>query len=108
MTGPMNRSDDNWDGDDLVRALRAPGRPSELAGEERYVAAFRAARTSRGNVSPLRRGVRRLGTGGTAIVVAVGLSSGVAAAAYTNHLPDPVQRAVHEVLGAPAPETDRS
>ncbi len=102
---------DQWDGDELVRALRAPGTPRELAGEERYVAAFRdtrTARTSRSNVSPLRRGVRRLGTGGTAIVIAVGLSGGVAAAAYTNHLPDPVQRVVHEALGAPAPEVDRT
>ena len=60
-------------------------------------------RTSRGNVSPLRRGVRRLGAGGTTVVAVVALSSGVAAAAYTRHLPDPVQRVVHDVLGAPAP-----
>ena len=96
---------DPWHDDALVRALRAPGTANELADQERYVAAFRATRTSRGNVSPLRRGVRRLGAGGTTVVAVVALSSGVAAAAYTRHLPDPVQRVAHAVLGAPAPRT---
>ncbi len=96
---------DPWHDDALVRALRAPGTASELADQERYVAAFRSTRASRGNVSPLRRGVRRLGAGGTTVVAVVALSSGVAAAAYTRHLPDPVQRVAHAVLGAPAPRT---
>ena len=96
---------DRWGDDAIVRALRAPGTAHELADRERYVAAFRASRTSRSNVSPLRRGVRRLGAGGTTVIAVVALSSGVAAAAYTRHLPGPVQRVVHDVLGAPAPRT---
>src|ERR1044072_5097449 len=104
----MSPHDDlgRWEDHELVRALRAPGRPTELAGEEQYVAAFRAAHGRTGTVVALRRGIRRLGAGGTAVVVVVGLSSGVAAAAYTRNLPDPVQRVVHDVLGAPAPESD--
>ena len=106
MSGPTTCT--RWDDDELVRALRAPGTASELAGEERYVAAYRSTRTSRGpNVSPLRRGVRRLGAGGTTVVAVVALSSGVAAAAYTRHLPEPVQRVAHQVLGAPAPVGSR-
>jgi hypothetical protein len=96
---------DGWGDDAIVRALRAPGTAHELADRERYVAAFRASRTSRSNVSPLRRGVRRLGAGGTTVIAVVALSSGVAAAAYTRHLPEPVQRVAHDVLGAPAPRT---
>ena len=95
----MTARDDQHD--DLVRALRAPGTATELADQERYVAAFRAASTSRVRSLP-RRAVGRLGAGGTAVVVTVALSSGVAAA-YTGHLPDPVQRLAHTVIGAPAP-----
>jgi hypothetical protein len=90
-----------WADDDLVRALRAPGTATELADEERYVAAFREA--SRSNVRSLpRRAVGRLGAGGTAVVVTVALTSGVAAA-YTGHLPDPVQTLAHHIINAPAP-----
>ena len=98
----MTARDDQHD--DLVRALRAPGTATELGDQERYVAAFRAASTSRVRSLP-RRAVGRLGAGGTAVVVTVALSSGVAAA-YTGHLPDPVQRLAHTVIGAPAPEAD--
>lgn len=92
-----------WADDDLVRALRAPGSATELADQQQYVAAFRGAHRS--NVRSLpRRAVGRLGAGGTAVVVTVALTSGVAAA-YTGHLPDPVQRIAHTVLGAPAPDT---
>ncbi len=48
---------------------------------------------------------RRLGAGGTAIIVVVALSSGGVAAALTGNLPDPVQEFAHTVIGAPAPET---
>ena len=93
----MNEHDDleAWRDDPLVRALRAPGTEAELAGEKEMVAAFRAA-APRGT---LRRVIGRLGVGGTAIVTTVALSSGVAAAAYTRVLPDPVQEIAHEVLG---------
>src|SRR5690349_886758 len=91
-----------WADDDLVRALRAPGTAAELADQEQYVAAFRGAHRS--NVRSLpRRAAGRLGAGGTAVVITVALSSGVAAA-YTGHLPDPVQQIAHSVIGAPAPE----
>jgi hypothetical protein len=89
------------DPDDLLRALRAPGTATELADEEQYVAAFREAHRS--NVRSLpRRAVGRLGAGGTAVVATVALTSGVAAA-YTGHLPDPVQTIAHNVFGAPSP-----
>ncbi len=93
---------DGWADDELVRALRAPGTATELADQQQYVAAFRGAHRS--NVRSLpRRAAGRLGAGGTAVVVTVALSSGVAAA-YTGHLPDPVQRIAHSVMGAPAPD----
>ncbi len=101
----MNEQDDlaRWADDDLVRALRAPGTAAELADEQQYVAAFRAARGSTSKVRSLpRRTIGRLGAGGTAVVVTVALSSGMAAA-YTGHLPDPVQQIAHTVIGAPAP-----
>ncbi|WP_374455105.1 hypothetical protein [Nocardioides sp.] len=114
----MSGHDDDlspWNDDPLVQALRAPGTADELAGESEFVAAFRAAQpgaqtahgTARGR---LRLVGRRLGGGGTAVVVAVALGAG-AAAAYTQNLPDPVQRAVHDVLGpvgVPAPEKPRT
>ncbi|MFT4288625.1 hypothetical protein [Nocardioides sp.] len=97
----MTSEQDDWKDSALVRALRAPGTDAELAGEERAVAAFRAA-------SLRHRGVvRRLGTSGTAAVAILALSGGVAAAAYTNRLPDPVQRIAHTTLakvGVPAPQ----
>jgi hypothetical protein len=94
---------DTWTDDDLVRALRAPGTATELADEEQYVAAFRDASGS--NVVSLpRRVVGRLGAGGTAVVVTVTLTTGVAAA-YTGHLPNPVQTFAHHVIGAPAPHS---
>jgi hypothetical protein len=106
----MSEHDDRagWAEDDLIRALRAPGTTTELADEERYVAAFRESRPRTGIRSLPRRAAGRLGAGGTAVVVTVALTSGVAAA-YTGNLPDPVQRVVHSVLGpigAPAPRAD--
>ena len=93
-----------WADDDLVRALRAPGTTTELASEEQYVAAFREARGPAPKVRSLpRRTVGRLGAGGTAVVVTVALTSGMAAA-YTGHLPDPVQQIAHRVIGAPPPD----
>jgi len=103
----MSEQDDlaPWADDDLVRALRAPGTDVELADEQQYVSAFREARGSTSSVRPLaRRTVGRLGAGGTAVVLTVALTSGMAAA-YTGHLPDPVQQIAHSVIGAPAPRT---
>src|SRR5262249_20210306 len=69
--------------------------------EERFVTAYRAA--GRSNVRSLpRRAVGRLGAGGTAVVVTVALTSGVAAA-YTRHLPDPVQRFAHTLIAVIPP-----
>jgi hypothetical protein len=107
----MSEHDDDlarWADDDLVRALRAPGTMQELGDQEQYVAAYRAAVPTRPRLRSLpRRAAGRLGAGGTAVVVTVALSSGVAAA-YTGSFPDPVQRVVHSVLGpigAPPPDS---
>jgi hypothetical protein len=111
-----NENDDDlaqWRDDPLVRALRSPGAADELAGEEQFLAAFRAAQPAAATSlrsGRLRRAGRRLGGGGTAVVVAIALGAGAAAAAYTQNLPEPVQRAVHGVLGpigVPAPEKPR-
>ena len=93
-----------WADDDLVRALRAPGTATELAEQEQYVGAFREAGRSTVRSLP-RRAAGRFGAGGTAVVVTVALTSGVAAA-FTGNLPDPVQQVAHSVIGAPAPDTD--
>jgi len=106
----MSEQDDlaRWADDDLVRALRAPGTAAELAEEDKYVDSFRAARGSTSTVRPLpRRTIGRLGAGGTAVVITVALTSGMAAA-YTGRLPDPVQQIAHSVIGAPAPAAGSS
>lgn len=93
----MTRADDeDWSDDPLVRALRAPGTPAELSGEAQFVAAYRAQR-SRGSVGRGRL-AGRFGLGATTVVTTIALTGGMAAA-YTNTLPDPVQRFAHEVLG---------
>jgi len=116
----MGADDDlhGFDEESLLAALRAPGSSDELAHEERYVAAFREAgaprhsrgRTGVGGRVPSRRGgaVRRLGAG-TALAVAVGVSFGGVAAAYTGDLPDPLQEFAHRVLGpVGAPPVDKA
>jgi hypothetical protein len=95
---------DEWADEQWVRALRAPGDASELADEQRFVAAFAQTQGPPASVASIpRRVVRRLGAGGSAVIVVAALSGGVAAA-FTGNLPDPVQQFAHEVLGAPAPE----
>ncbi len=72
----------------------------ELTEEQRFLAAYReTAGAAAGPSGPSTTGrkptsisARRLGAGGTAVVVAVALSGGVAAA-YTGNLPDPVPAA---------------
>lgn len=101
----MRRYDDDLAGfaeDPVVRALTAPGTAAELANEPAALAAYRST-------GPRRlRLLRRVGTGGTALAVTLLASGGVAAAAYREALPSPLQSAVHAVLGpigvpAPAP-----
>jgi hypothetical protein len=77
----------------LVRALRAPALPGELAGEDTALAAFRRAIPSR-----RRRRSVRLATGASVLAVAMAATGGVAAA-YPRTLPEPVQNAIHSVLG---------
>ena len=113
----MSGHDDDlspWNDDPLVRALRGPGTADELGGPGRVHGRL-PGRPAHGTDadqrrSPARAG-RRLGGGGTAVVVVLALGAGAAAAAaYTQNLPDPVQRAVHGVLGpvgVPAPKTSR-
>lgn len=110
----VDHTDDDlaeWADNDLVKALRAPGLDDELTEEQRFLAAYRetAGASSGAPAGPLRKptsiSARRLGAGGTAVVVAVALSGGVAAA-YTGNLPDPVQQFAHTVIGAPAPEPE--
>ena len=86
---------DEYAGEPWLQALRAPGSEAELRGETEAVAAFRQASVT----APRRRHFGRLGAGGTAVVTVVALSSGVAAAAYTQSLPEPMQRWAHDVLG---------
>ncbi|MDQ6522388.1 hypothetical protein RB608_02200 [Nocardioides sp. LHD-245] len=87
---------DEFEESALVRALRAPGTLEELAGEERFVAAFRRARRS-----PVRGGrvIGRIGVSGAALLAAVTLTGGVAAAAYTQRLPHSVQAIAHDAFG---------
>lgn len=82
----------------LVRALRAPGTAAELAGEEQVLAAFRDQHAGRRRRGP-GRVVGRIGAGGTALVAALALTGGVAAAAYNQALPDRVQAFAHDALG---------
>ncbi|MBN1173877.1 MAG: hypothetical protein JXA67_17020 [Micromonosporaceae bacterium] len=83
----------------LLAAAAAPARPGELAGETAAVLAFRAAH--RHPVSPRRNALvvkpsmtRFLTVKIAAIVIAIGGVGGVAVAAGTGNLPDPVQRHV--------------
>src|SRR5438309_4954989 len=93
----LHRDDlDEWANDPVVRALHADGTAQELAGLDPVLAEFRAAVPS---LRPTRRLAHRLGTGATTVIVAVGLTGGVAAAAYTRTLPGPLQSAMHSLLG---------
>jgi hypothetical protein len=84
-----------WSEDPLVRALTGPATGAELAGEAAALSAFRAAVP----VNPRRRFMGRVGVvGGSAVIAAMALSGGVAAA-YTASLPPSIQKIVHTVLG---------
>lgn len=85
---------DEFRDDPLVRALRAPGSTAELAREADYRRMYRTA------FVPARRSLwGRFGAGGASVAALFALSGGVAAAAYTNVLPEPAQRIAHDVLG---------
>jgi outer membrane biosynthesis protein TonB len=95
-----------FDEESLSRALSAPGSESELREEQKYVGMFRSAKASPApgpvHLAPRRhRTVSRFGAG-TAFVVALAVG-GSAAAAYTNHLPEPIQQFAHRALGPVAP-----
>ncbi len=98
--------------DQLVAALIADANGEELSGRDAALAAFRAARQRDGAPGSARwyrspsfgrpfAGLsRRLATAGAALVVA----AGIAAAAYSQALPGPVQQFAHTVfapLGVP-------
>ncbi|GAB3251355.1 hypothetical protein [Nocardioides dilutus] len=98
--------DDPFDDQPLVRSLREPGTPSELADQEHYLAMFRETRGG-SRVTPLSpgpprrsggRAARRLGAG-TTLSIAIAVAGGGVAAAYTANLPEPLQQFAHDVLG---------
>lgn len=84
-----------FENDPVVQALTGPGTPDELSGEAAALAAFRTTSGSK----PHRRFAARIGTGGAIVIAAIALSGGVAAAAYSNALPAPVQDFAHDVAG---------
>jgi hypothetical protein len=90
-----------WQDTPLMQALTADGSDGELVGENAAVSAFQKSSSRR------RRGVvRLLGAGVTSVALVGVVGGGVAAAAYTRALPEPVQNALHDFLGpigVPAP-----
>jgi hypothetical protein len=90
----MHDPDDDFLDAPHVRALRAPALPGELDGEDAALGAFRRSVPGRRR----RRRTVRLATGGSALVIVMGVTGGVAAA-YPSTLPGPVQNAFHRVLG---------
>lgn len=98
--------------DQLIAALTAEGRPDELAGRDAARTAFRAANQRaaaegadrRRHGVPFRRPMAALSARLLALGAAVAVTAGVAAAAYAQALPVPVQRLAHTVfapLGVP-------
>lgn len=93
-----------WQETPFMQALASDGADGELDGEHAALAAFRKSSSRRGHV------VRLLGTGVTSVALAGVVGGGVAAAAYTRTLPEPVQNALHDVLGpigVPAPHAKK-
>ena len=85
----------------LLRALRAPGSRAELSEEDRYRTMFRAAHSATAPVTTRhsRAPSQLLFGGAVAVLLAVG--TGGVAAAYSGHLPSPIQTLAHHVIGAP-------
>lgn len=93
----LHRDDlDGWASDPVVQALQQPGSRQELGGFDPVLAEFRTAVPASSGVLRI---AHRLGTGATTVIVAIGLTGGVAAAAYTRTLPAPLQSAMHSLLG---------
>jgi DNA-directed RNA polymerase specialized sigma24 family protein len=107
-------------------SLTAPATPAELADERVVTGAFRSLPRSvprAGDPGGARvvalgprqgrpRGARPAGWSRSALVGLAAMSAtavslgGLGAAAYTGSLPAPVQRVMHDALGAPAPRGD--
>jgi hypothetical protein len=90
----------------LAAALRAPGTPAELAHADEAVAAMAAAHAEAAAgvvVLADRRSTRPavVAAGATVGAVVLALAAGTAAAAFSGALPEGLQRAAHQVLGAP-------
>jgi hypothetical protein len=77
----------------LLRALRSPATPAELAGESAALRSFRRTGPGRG-----RRHTLRVATGVSALVLGMTVTGGVAAA-YFSALPEPIQDGAHRLLG---------
>jgi len=93
----------------LLAAAAAPAATHEVTGEQAVLAEFRAAHLH--PISPPRRPSMLKTTVAkllaakllTATAVATAATGGIAFAAATNNLPEPVQGAAHNVFNAPAP-----
>ncbi|MET8092457.1 hypothetical protein [Micromonospora sp. NPDC005220] len=95
----------------LLAAAAGPVRPSELAGEEVALAAFRAARANPAPAVPQRPGRRRVTTGAVAWIgaVAATATAGAAFAAVTrDRAPDPVAPAPSHLSPSPHQGATRS
>jgi DNA-directed RNA polymerase specialized sigma24 family protein len=113
----------------LSWSLSAPGTFSEFADEPVALGAFRAiprrprhperprvialgAASGRAALAVGARSSRTVGRSRTAVLALTAVSAsavslgGLSAAAYVGVLPQPVQQAMHEAIGAPAPEPD--
>jgi DNA-directed RNA polymerase specialized sigma24 family protein len=104
-------------------SLTAPATPAELADERVVTGAFRSLPhngphpADRGGARVIALGPRQgrpqrarpagwsrsALVGAAAVTASVVSLGGLGAAAYTGSLPDPVQRVMHDALGAPAP-----
>lgn len=106
---------------ELVGALRAPAGADELAVPDRVLAAFDAhaagADAADGGFSgealpsPRRKSMisTALAAKGMAAAAALALTTaGTAAAAFTGHLPGPLQAAAHKAVGAPDADHGKS
>ena len=90
--------------------LRGQPASDELAGEAETLAAFRsqfgaprAPHQPPAPTPPPRRRLLVMAAAAAAIVLSLG---GIATAAYAGALPAQVQRLAHDIIGAPAPDTE--
>jgi hypothetical protein len=100
----------------VLAALRSAPESSELTGEARALAEFRAVADARARGADLPRQAPRTGPGWMtwlpggrpAVAAATGalLMGGLLAVAYAGYLPAPAQRLAHETIDAPAASHD--